>query len=425
MRPTGGDIEDLLKDRADQYLLYPSDVVWNNIQKELHPSRTWIYVSVLALLLFSAGITMVIKKEKSSLVKERAGQIAYRLSKSVEGTQSFPMASSSASQHEQDVITKRSPILEKSGLASVELQRNTKMHGEGLPVPKTIQAPNLKNRFIRMPEKAQQAYKEDKKNLIASALESVMEQAKKIRSNASWQLYGGLNMGYRFLSGEATRTNYQYAVFSLSTNAQFPRNVKDVVNHRPGIGFEIGSSMYYPITKKLSLKAGLQANYNHYQIDAYSSVPEVANYGMNNLRAGSIPISTVSFYSNTDGYKKATLRNEHYMLSMPIGIDYVVAGNKKVNLSLASTIQPTYVFANYSYLISTNLKNYAKEPTLNRRWNINSGVEASLNIQQGAFKWSIAPQFRYQLISSFKDKYPIRENLTDMGIKVGLIRTLQ
>lgn len=322
-------------------------------------------------------------------------------------------------------VAKKSAIPENPGFTPIELQKNAEKHADKLYVPLAIQVPDMKGRFMKMPEKGLQSSREEKKNLIATALETVVEQAKKIRSNASWQLYGGLNMGYRFLSGEATRTNYQYAVFSLSTNAQFPRNVKDVVNHRPGIGFEIGSAMYYPITKKLSLKAGLQANYNHYQIDAYSSVPEIANYGMNNLRAGSIPISTVSFYSNTDGYRKATLRNEHYMLSLPIGIDYVVAGNKKVNLSLASTIQPTYVFANYSYLLSTNLKNYAKEPTLNRRWNINSGIEASLNIQQGAFKWSIAPQFRYQLISSFKDKYPIRENLTDMGIKVGLIRTLQ
>ncbi|MEY4661301.1 MAG: hypothetical protein RLZZ42_1253, partial [Bacteroidota bacterium] len=30
-----------------------------------------------------------------------------------------------------------------------------------------------------------------------------------------------------------------------------------------------------------------------------------------------------------------------------------------------------------------------------------------------------------QLLSSFNEKYPIRENLTDMGIKVGIIRTIQ
>jgi hypothetical protein len=201
--------------------------------------------------------------------------------------------------------------------------------------------------------------------------------------------------------------------------------VKDVVNHRPGVGFELGTAMYIPISKRISIKAGLQANYNQYQIDAYSSVPEIANYGMNNLRTGTTPISTVSYYSNSDGYRRATLRNEHYMLSMPIGLDFRVLGNNKINFSVGSSIQPTYVFANYSYLLSTNLKNYAKAPNLNRRWNINSAVEASLNIQQGKFKWSVAPQFRYQILSSFKDKYPIRENLTDLGIKVGIIRTIQ
>jgi hypothetical protein len=113
------------------------------------------------------------------------------------------------------------------------------------------------------------------------------------------------------------------------------------------------------------------------------------------------------------------------VLFRSIGVDFRVLGNNKINFSVGSSIQPTYVFANYSYLLSTNLKNYAKSPNLNRRWNVNSAVEASLNIQQGKFKWSVAPQFRYQMLSSFKDKYPIRENLTDLGIKVGIIRTIQ
>lgn len=92
---------------------------------------------------------------------------------------------------------------------------------------------------------------------------------------------------------------------------------------------------------------------------------------------------------------------------------------------MATTLQPTYVFANYSYLISTNLRNYAKEPTLNRHWNVNAAVEANLNIDKGGYKWSIGPQFRYQLMSSFKNKYPITENLMDFGIKVGVIKTIK
>jgi hypothetical protein len=184
--------------------------------------------------------------------------------------------------------------------------------------------------------------------------------------------------------------------------------------------------MLYPLTKKLSLKTGFQLNYNQYQIEAFNGKPEIASYGMNNFGyGGRIPINTISYYRNADGYTPTLLRNEHYMFSIPIGLDYIVAGNKKINFSIASTIQPTYLITNHAYLISTNLKNYAQEPTLNRRWNLNSSIEASLNVQMGNFKWSVAPQYRYQLISSFKNKYPIKENLMDLGLKLSLIRTIR
>jgi hypothetical protein len=88
MRSTD-DLEDLLKERSDQYLLYPSDAVWNNIQKELHPARIWAYTAAVFVLLFITGVTMVVKKESASLVKPRAGQLAYQFIKQAEGTNGF------------------------------------------------------------------------------------------------------------------------------------------------------------------------------------------------------------------------------------------------------------------------------------------------------------------------------------------------
>lgn len=425
MRSTD-DLEDLLKERSDQYLLYPSDAVWNNIQKELHPARIWAYAAAVFVLLFITGVTMVAKKESASVVKPRAGQLAYQFIKQAEGTNGFlskkvPEDGANTSHEFQKKIQIERPDIKT--WASVK--SNDRVTDIQAHVSTEI---NLPDPFVPLqaaPKSVLKPNHEEKKNVISNALETVFETARKLGKQTSWQVYGGPTVGYRFLSGEASRSSYQYTAFALSTNAQFPRNVKDVVNHRPGVGFELGTAMYIPISKRISIKAGLQANYNQYQIDAYSSVPEIANYGMNNLRTGNTPISTVSYYSNSDGYRRATLRNEHYMLSMPIGLDFRVLGNNKINFSVGSSIQPTYVFANYAYLLSTNLKNYAKAPNLNRRWNVNSAVEASLNIQQGKFKWSVAPQFRYQILSSFKDKYPIRENLTDLGVKVGIIRTIQ
>ncbi len=420
------ELEDLLKERSDQYLLYPSDRVWNNIQKELHPNRTLRYGLLVLFLFLGTTTAIVVNKEKASYASSPLGQVAAKFIErdliatlangNTETNVSITrMDKYNAYQHNQ--VQKH--MTSFAELASPEQKDLTVQLPNNLEIP----AQQLKQQEDNTPET--NLPKEDKKNAIGAAIETVIEQAKKIKKNASWQIYASPNMGYRRLKGEASRSMYQYSVFSLSTNAVFARNVKDAVSHKPGLGFEIGTAMFYPLSKKLNFKAGLQANYNHYQIEAYSAVPEIANYGMNNYAFGSYPISAVSFYRNNSGYSPAILRNEHYMISMPVGIDYEIAGTRKLNFSLASTLQPTYVFANYSYLLSTDLKHYAKEPTLNRRWNMNAAIEANINMEKGGFKWSIAPQFRYQMLSSFKEKYPIKENLTDFGIKVGVIKTIK
>ena len=67
------ELEELLRERSEQYLLYPSDTVWSNINKELHPNRSWIYVSIIVLL-FLGGTTAVMLKnqEKASWVNDRS-----------------------------------------------------------------------------------------------------------------------------------------------------------------------------------------------------------------------------------------------------------------------------------------------------------------------------------------------------------------
>ena len=426
-RYTTDELEELLKERSDQYLMYPSDRVWSNINKELHPSRNRMYTS-LFLLIF-VGITtgvMLIHQKKSSLVNAQP-YTAYQF---IEERPSEKMASSFFSIEPIPSFNKK----------NVSIFGKAKLHEEILPFTgdeETVEESKkelivpFSNRINSLPITIENTIsiptpsKTEKKNNLELAIDNIIEQARKIGKNAKWQIYATPTIGYRRLSGEASSLTYQYSSYSLNTNALTARDVNDAVSHRPGMGFEVGAARYYPLGKRLQFKAGLQANYNHYKIDAFESVPEFANYGMNNLSFGRIPISALSSYTTENGYSNATLRNEHYMLSIPLGIDYRVAGNDKVNFSVATTVQPTYVFANYSYLISTNLRNYAKEPTLNKHWNINSALEANLNIDKGGYKWSIGPQFRYQLLSSFKNKYPITENLMDFGIKVGVIRTIK
>jgi len=44
------DIEELLKEKADQYKMYASDKVWKGIHRSLHPNRKWYWFSLILFL---------------------------------------------------------------------------------------------------------------------------------------------------------------------------------------------------------------------------------------------------------------------------------------------------------------------------------------------------------------------------------------
>lgn len=110
---------------------------------------------------------------------------------------------------------------------------------------------------------------------------------------------------------------------------------------------------------------------------------------------------------------------------MPLGFEVRVFGDDKLQFNVASTIQPTYLLNRNTYLITTDLKNYTKEPSLVRRWNVNTGAEAYVSYTRGDVKWQVGPQFRYQLLSSYQNVYPIKEYLMEYGIKVGITKTIR
>jgi hypothetical protein len=423
-RYSNEEMDELLKEKSDQYLLYPSDRIWKNIHKELHPSYGWRYVPIALVLIFIASISIHVKKEEiaKSIILDKKNVYQYIEIPSVsleKNTLILPTIyiPGQKPQNDHDLFAKSS--LSNRFTSVSRLEKTREIH-----FPERISiSPSLYSVQFNETDKLT-SQKEEKKHSISETIDLVVTAAKKISKNINWQFYAGPSIGYRRLKGESSRNIYQYAVYSLSTNSVFARNVRDVVNHKPAMGFELGSAMFYPLSKKLNLKAGLQANYNQYQIKAFSSVPEIATYSVNNNNSGAAPLSAISMYRNNGGLSPAIIQNEHYMIALPVGLEYRVSGTNKLNFSVGSTIQPTYVFANFSYLLSSNLQNYAKEPSLNRTWNINGAVEASINFEQKGYRWSIAPQFRYQLLSSFKDKYPIKENLMDMGIKVGIIKTI-
>ena len=232
-------------------------------------------------------------------------------------------------------------------------------------------------------------------------------------------------MNYRTLKGSNDPSN-------VKTNTPVPQapdiagNLDQLVNHKPALGFELGSNILYAVNKTVTLKTGLLFNYARYDIQAFSSsTSEPAVIALNSsygIATGQVTAYTR--YRNFDGKTVENLNNQYFQLSVPLGLEINLLGNEKLQVGVAGTVQPTYLLNRNIYLITTDFK-YATEPSLVRKWNINTSAEAFISYKAGDLKWQVGPQLRYQLLSSYIKEYPIRENLFQYGIKIGVTKTIR
>ena len=448
--------ESFLKEKTDEYKLYPSEKVWNNINRKLHPRRKWPFLAA-ALLILGIGVgskfamddwnqssltslenksvptdiydelnkpanskteettgtvqnqTIIVPKPRLAVVNRNAEPVFF--SRQESSLFAVPLTNSNDAEIQPVNAREEAVVVFNNSLTN---------HGDFQSLAQAKIVPLAKTIPVEL-----QIVESQKENPISAKLDEILTTIGKARKKTMWQIYVSPTASYRKLIGKASTANYNYSGLAYSANLGFPSDVNDAVTHKPAIGVEIGTALIYPVSKNFRLKAGLQFNFNNYNVEAYSYAPEIAPFGANGPGNFGQPINTVAYYRNFSGFDRTWLRNSHFMIAVPLGVEVTVVGNSKVSFNLASTIQPTYIINNQAYLVSTNLKNYAQEPSLARKWNVNAGAEAFMSIDRGGFKWVIGPQFRYQLLSSYKDKYPIKEHLLDFGFKIGVNKTLK
>jgi hypothetical protein len=443
--------ESFLREKTDEYKLYPSDKVWGQIQRKLHPRRKWPFLAA-ALLLLGIGVgTRYMVEDMGTAPVSEQGQGGKRFSNTPDfmdserlpeaeapgtgiGSSMLSVASlnpsagntpySAPSMKVVDVV--QSPIndIETSSTpASVMPETPGSSPAEFLPYAFHGPIRNFPMASVEKSSAGKLVVSEQFNS--PSKLNTIISQVSRVGRKSSWQMYFSPTVSYRRLVGQASKYIYPYSGFPYSANYGFAKDVNEAVRHRPAVGMELGTALLYPLNRNLRVKAGLQFNFNSYQIEAYSYVPELASFGSNGPGSYANAVSTTAYYRNFNGFDRTMLKNSHFMISIPLGLELTLLGNDRIKFNVASTIQPTYVINNEAYLVSTNLKNYAQEPSLYRKWNVNAGAEAFVSVNTGSYSWVIGPQFRYQIMSSYKNKYPIKEHLVDYGFKIGVNKRLK
>jgi hypothetical protein len=449
----------LLKENADRYRMYPSERVWENIHAALHTDKRRFGFGVTTLLISAFLIFSATLVYFSQPGKPGDQTISVNDNKPVSDQSSIALIHTPEKNINDIIIPsvpsqtflsrKINPVIEHSP-ADKFLQGTVieKTNGEEILSVQTetgeneIALPDAAETTsdFRMPSNESIAITETGNDVIPAeknitdkpmmdeeterkineailALQSQQMPGNiyKKQRRFSTQFYLTPTVSYRKLDDEGNVSN-GYMAWQLS---QSNYDVNDLVKHKPAAGLDFGFETRYRFSNKLSLKGGLQLNIYRYDIRAYYHSPEVATVAITNGYNRVDVVAAISNYRNSGGNLTSWLENKYIQAALPVGADYLLANNKKIQWGVSGSIQPTYLFGEGAYLISSNYKNYAKFPDLMRRWNVNLEGGTFIGYATGGVKWQVGPNARYQLLSSYIKGYPVREHLFAVGFKVG------
>lgn len=240
---------------------------------------------------------------------------------------------------------------------------------------------------------------------------------------AYWQFYFAPDINIRMLSGA------MYTPPSKSDIGTLPVSLAQTrtgANFLQNLGFEAGGSVLYRIARNLSIKGGLQFNYARFMIDAYAPAGSTGGNTNGSLDSTLIIIPAPGVSTKGNGFAPQILTNEYFQLAAPVGLEYRVWNNDRLAVHVAATVQPTYLLNTTAYLLTPDNSAYIQQSSVFRRWNLDAGAEiyVSYKLASGLLLQA-GPEYRYQILSSYTDQYPLRENLSIYGLKIGISKSIR
>lgn len=431
---TNDNFDHFLRQNADEFRMHPSPKVWEGISENLTKRKRKFYFGLAALLISSSilGYTLL----DLSFIK---------IAKTIELVSAPSLNPNAAPTNKTigtaKVTTSISPVaIDQHGKISVKTKRVTeqlmpeitannfarRFTLQGYKIPGILSSPPSDN-FLSGLSPHKKLVEFTGISSIHTADEKTADETNTslaVKSRAKSGKFGVMfyftpTVSYRKLSENRSYLRAP-TLIGVPYNYAALYDINNAVTHKPNIGLELGVTTKYSLTKNIKLRGGLQFNINRYDIKAFKFIPEVATIALNNGSSGMQAVNTVSSYRNFNGGQTDWLQNFYFQVSTPIGAEVKLHGTDKMYIGAATTIQPTYVLGDRAYLITADYKNYAQVPWLIRRWNVNTNLETFVAYSTGNLKWQVGPQVRYQLLSSFVNKYPVKENLFDFGLKVGI-----
>jgi hypothetical protein len=189
--------------------------------------------------------------------------------------------------------------------------------------------------------------------------------------------------------------------------------------HNARLGFEAGAQMTYKFSEKFGLITGANVNYSSYNNISNFIHPTYANLYLTD-KSGTYQRNYLTHYGNGQSPSQIPLTNYNLEISVPIGLQYEVWKNGKIQIDVSSAIEPSTVLKGDAFIISSDGRYYINDPSLIRKFNVGASFGSYITFSVKKIKWHIGPDFRYQLLSTYKNIYPSKEHFIDYGIRIGI-----
>ncbi len=189
--------------------------------------------------------------------------------------------------------------------------------------------------------------------------------------------------------------------------------------HNARLGFETGAQMAFKFSKKFGLITGANINYSSYNNISNFIHPTYANLILTD-KSGAYQKDYITHYGNGQSPSQIPLTNYNLDISIPIGLQYNIWKNGKIQIDISSVIEPSAVLKSDAFIISSDGRYYVNDPSLIRKFNVGAAFGAYITFKAKKINWHLGPDFRYQLLSTYKNIYSSQERFIDYGIRIGI-----
>lgn len=239
----------------------------------------------------------------------------------------------------------------------------------------------------------------------------------KRNKNIEWTFYITPTISNALFGG----SNSSSSTINYSPLTVFQRSSSNGMMYNAKFGFETGAKMTYKLPKKWKFVTGFNLNYSDYNVVSNPIHPTFATLMLRDNATGVLyPKNYITFYGDGQSNYQTGLNNYSLQFSIPVGLEYQVWGNEKMQINVASAIEPSVVLKSHSYIISDDARYYVEDPDLMRKMNLGANLGAFISFGSNKIKWHLGPDVHYQLLSTYKGVYPSQEHLINYGIRIGI-----